>query len=74
MNSGEVWWAQRESNPRPTGCKPVALNQLSYAPDVSYKRTISYQERHVFFIARIAKAILDTNISYAPDVSYKRTP
>ena len=25
-------WAQRDSNPRPLGCKPSALNQLSYAP------------------------------------------
>ena len=27
-----VLWAQRDSNPRPPGCKPGALNQLSYAP------------------------------------------
>ena len=27
------WWAQRDSNPRPTGCKPDALDQLSYAPE-----------------------------------------
>lgn len=23
------WWAVRDSNPRPSGCKPDALNQLS---------------------------------------------
>jgi len=24
-----VMWAMRDSNPRPLGCKPSALNQLS---------------------------------------------
>ena len=29
----ELWWEQRESNPRPSACKADALNQLSYAPE-----------------------------------------
>ena len=30
-------WEQRESNPRPSACKADALNQLSYAPEVSFE-------------------------------------
>ena len=28
-----LWWAQTDSNRRPSACKADALNQLSYAPD-----------------------------------------
>ena len=28
-------WEQRDSNPRPPACKAGALNQLSYAPEIS---------------------------------------
>ena len=33
-------WEQRESNPRPSACKADALNQLSYAPDLSVNRLL----------------------------------
>jgi hypothetical protein len=29
---GGLWWAQKDSNLRPSACKADALNQLSYAP------------------------------------------
>ena len=32
--SRDLWWEQRESNPRPSACKADALNQLSYAPEL----------------------------------------
>ena len=28
-----LWWAQTDSNRRPSACKADALNQLSYAPE-----------------------------------------
>ena len=42
-----ILWAQRDSNPRPLGCKPSALNQLSYAP-----RLLDCKYRLVFYIAK----------------------
>lgn len=44
-----VWalWVRRDSNPRPSGCKPDALNQLSYAPqkcECKYKLILNYEK------------------------------
>ncbi len=34
------WWEQRESNPRPSACKADALNQLSYAPIKTLRKSV----------------------------------
>lgn len=42
-------WAKRDSNPRPPGCKPGALNQLSYSPELRVQMyNILFIVQHLF--------------------------